>query len=222
MNLHLLNFFYNWWYILQKHFVITVNFFIINIWSKKIITFRYRIFIFPFVPIARNSFSFIDALLRPDYYHESDGKVLRKSLERIPSPPYQALRTTASGLDDLYEGWPRAQRESYPIHVSTIVFRKRTKVRRKNAHLHALATWRARNVTCADLNAAAYFEEESLLDHETWELSHPLPYRTRLSTNKLTFITHTSRFTRTHYARAPISSLLHIYETWNKLRYVKA
>jgi len=29
----------------------------------------------------------------------------------------------------------------------TIVFRKRTKVRRENAHLHALATWRARN-TC--------------------------------------------------------------------------
>ena len=89
----------------------------------------------------------------------------------------------------------------------TIVFRKRTKVRRENAHLHALATWRARN-TCdmRSLNAVAYFEE-SLLDHETWELSHPLPYRTCLLTNKLTFITHI-----TFHARAlhtgPYSSLL--------------
>jgi len=137
---------------------------------------------------------------------------LRKSLERIPSPPYHALRTTASGLDDLYRGILMAARPTRILSYSrTIVFRKRTKVKRENAHLHARATWRARNVTCADLNAVAYFEE-SLLDHETWELSHPLPYWTRLSTNKLTFIIHTSRFMRKHYTRAPI---VHYSYLWN-------
>lgn len=123
----------------------------------------------------------------PRKWRRSYGDFFRKD----PVPRDQASGTTAPVLDDLFEGyWVAPSANPSP---RTIVFEKRGETGREKTHLQR----GARNVTCADPNAA--YLEESSLDHETWNLSQPLPYRTRLSANKLTCIT----YARIAGARAP-------------------
>lgn len=92
-----------------------------------------------------------------------------------------------------------ASAKPYP---RAIIFGKRTRLGRENAHLHAPATWR----TLCDVRGSANARRRYIhtLGNPHWttkreiSLASTSSRRTRLSANKLTCITLRARYTRVH------------------------